>query len=75
MNEEPQIHLCYCSENLPNSCNYCQAKRAITEVFNFPPNEGGDEAIERIFDEFNIAPKTRLIILFQIEEERGRWFV
>jgi hypothetical protein len=75
MNEENQIHLCYCSENLPEPCNYCQAKRAIREILNFPPQQGGEDAIERIFTEFNIAPRARLDIMFDIEGQQfDQWF-
>ena len=75
MTEEPKIHLCYCSENLPELCNYCQAKYAIREILNFPPQEGGSEAIERIFNEFNISPKARLDIMFDIEGQQfDQWF-
>jgi len=75
MDEESQrlIHCCYCSENLPEGeCNYCLAKRGVREVLSFPPAQEGEDLINRIFDHYNIAPKTRLLMLFELEQ-RGDW--
>lgn len=73
MNAESQIYCCYCSENLPDKCNYCMAKHDIRELLDFPPQDEGEDMIDRIFKQYSIAPKARLEIIFDLETGSGGW--
>ena len=78
MNDEERriIHCCYCTENLPDvMCDYCLAKRGVQEILYFPPAQEGQDLVNKVFDHYNIAQKTRLEILKDIEgDDTDRWF-
>lgn len=70
------IESCYCSDNSRSMCRYCNAKsdiKIILMVLDDDPyiynTTKQEEQIEEIFIRFNIAPKARLKILIDFDEQ------
>lgn len=63
------IETCYCSPNMKDGrrCSYCQARFEIVSMLTNHLAEMTEHDFDRIFSNYNISTRARLIIVADIE--------